>query len=119
MLNKLFKKKEKQVEPGKPAPLRKPEEIPYAVGRDLVVLFKRDPDMVWKLKAVMRPKDGSPTLREFRVFSPSQAAQAGVQVRDYNSFDDYPQLVMFHGWFNKKNNEAQVFEGGSEDRLAS
>ena len=56
------------------------KDLPEAVGRKMVVAMKLDPDMVWTLKYVCRPKEGDGNIREFRIFSPDKALQTGLSV---------------------------------------
>lgn len=88
--------------------LSKPKEIPQMVGRHLVVSLGQDPDWVWGLKAAMRPKDGSKSAREIRVFNPVSAASQGVSVRDFTSLDAHPELVLFEGWFDSRTNQLEI-----------
>ncbi|RJX34979.1 MAG: hypothetical protein C4525_06010 [Desulfarculus sp.] len=97
----------------------KPRDLHAAVGRDLVTRYQQDPDWVWKLKQVMRPSDQGEHIYNFRVFDPNQTAEKRVSVRGYGSLDEHPELILFHGWLNKKNNDAQVLAGGGEQQGAS
>ncbi|MFH2125277.1 MAG: hypothetical protein ABIK12_02100 [Pseudomonadota bacterium] len=128
MFGKLFKrdeqtKQEKQV--GAPQAAAgagkgdKPREIHAAVGRELVVTYKEDPDWVWKLKQVQKPSAQGKDIREYRVYDASMAAGRGVAVRDFSSLDDHSELILYHGWLNKKNNDVQVIAGMGEQQRAS
>jgi hypothetical protein len=88
--------------------LSKPKELPQMVGRHLVVSLVQDPDWVWGLKAAMRPKDGSKSVREIRVFNPVSAANQRVAIRDFTSLDDHPELVLFDGWFDSRTNQLEI-----------
>lgn len=80
-----------------------PKSIPDLPGRHMVLEEKRDPNWVWNLKGVVRPAGAK---EEFycRVFNPAQVAQAGVEVKDWTSLDDHPDLILWEGYFNKKTN---------------
>ena len=106
MLGRLFGKKEKQPGQVKPVVLRKPEDIPYPVGRDLVVVYKQNPDVVWEFKAVTRRKADNPNRYDFRVFSLDDASSAGVRVQNFDTLDEHSQLILYEGWYDKKTNEA-------------
>jgi hypothetical protein len=118
MFNKLFKRGEPAAATGQPKQ-SKPSEINPAVGRELVTTFKEDPDWVWKLKQVQKTSAQGEHIRDFRVYDAAAAAGRGVAVRDYNSLDDHPALILYHGWVNKKNNDAQVLAGSGEQLRAS
>jgi len=36
-----------------------------------------------------------------RVFSAAQAVSKKVVAKDYNSFPEHPELILYEGWFNK------------------
>ncbi len=119
MFGKLFKRGEEAPADSGQAKLSKPRDIHPAVGRELVVTYKEDPDWVWKLKQVQKPSAQGENIRDYRVFDPSMAAGRGVTVRDYNSLDDHPGLILYYGWVNMKNNDAQVLAGAGEHVRAS
>ncbi len=85
-----------------------PKNIPEPVGRHLVVGLGKDPDWVWNLKAVMKNRENEKDVFEVRVFDQSQAASRQIKVKDYNSFDAHPELILYEGWFNKKTFEVKV-----------
>lgn len=118
MFGKLFKKDAPPAEGGQ-AKVEKPKEISPAVGRELVVAYKEDPDWVWKLKQVQRPSERGQGIKDFRVYDPIMAAGRGVAVRDYASLDQHPELVLYHGWLNPKNNEVQAQSGTGQQQQAS
>ena len=81
--------------------LDKPKDLPEAVGRKMVVDMKLDPDFVWSLKYVSRPSEDRPRTKQFRIYNPVKATQAGVLVKNWTSFDDQPELIMYSGYFDK------------------
>jgi hypothetical protein len=85
-----------------------PKNIPEAIGRYLVVSLGKDPDWVWNLKAVMKDRGNEKDVFEVRVFDQSQAASRQIKVKDYNSFNEHPELILYEGWFNKKTFEVKV-----------
>lgn len=122
MFKNLFGRGEKApAAPGqaKQAKQGKPRDIHPAVGRELVTTFKEDPDWVWKLKQVQKPSAQGEHIRDYRVFDPTAAAGRGIAVRDYDSLDEHPALILYYGWVNKKNNDAQVLAGSGEQLRAS
>lgn len=94
--------------PGTPNKPGKPREIPEMVGRYLVVKLNEDPDWVWSLKAVIRPKTGTPGANRVRIFDPTQAMAYGIRVGDYTSLDAHPHLILYEGWYDKKNDIVQI-----------
>ena len=79
----------------------RPKELPEAVGRKMVVSLKMDPDVVWALKYLSRPAEGRKDVYEFRIFDPAAAVRAGIVVRDWGTFDERPELIMYTGFYDK------------------
>ncbi|MCJ7594214.1 MAG: hypothetical protein MUO52_05515 [Desulfobacterales bacterium] len=114
---------EKKVEAVAPAgataeKLPGPKEIPYPVGKHLVVALGQDPDWVWQLKGVVRHREGGgKDAFEVRVFSEGDTAMKKVPVKTYNSLDAHADLILFEGWFDKKSMDVQV-EAKTKPRAA-
>lgn len=89
----IFKRQSKKL-PG-------PRSLDEYVGRSLVVTLKKDPNWVWELKCVKRPRGADKKQFDFRVFSQSDAEKAGVKIRDFTSLDDHPELILFQGWLDR------------------
>jgi len=108
----FWKKKPATHEPSKPKveKLPGPKGIPELVGRHLVVELKQNPDRVWNLKGVVRPRSDGKDRFDFRVFDEAQVAGRKVKVKDYNSLDEHPDLILYQGWFDKKSVEVQIEE---------
>lgn len=103
------KQSEISAESAPPAPkLPKPKEIPYELGRHLVVDGGYDPDWVWNLKTLSLPHPDSKNRFDFRLFSPAQAMDRNISVRDYKSLDAHPDLILFEGWYDKGSREFQM-----------
>ena len=88
--------------------LTKPRELPERVGMYLVTKLKLDPDWVWDLKCVMRPKADEKRVFEIKIFNPHTAAGKGINVTNFNTLDQYPELILFHGSFNKNTGSVEV-----------
>jgi hypothetical protein len=87
-----------------------PRSIEELVGRDLVVELKQNPDRVWQLRSVVRRRTGGKHRFDFRVFDEVQAAQKKVKVKDWTTFDQHPELILFQGWFDKVSMEVHFEE---------
>lgn len=85
-----------------------PREIPQAVGSYLVVTKKRNPDWVWQLKAVVRQNPRGKDVFDVRVFDDIQVAQKRVRVKDWTTFDEHPELVLYEGWYDRKSMQAEL-----------
>ncbi|HEY86492.1 MAG TPA: hypothetical protein G4O06_00425 [Dehalococcoidia bacterium] len=85
-----------------------PKWIPDMVGGHLVVDYNENPDWVWKLRAVTRPRDGLRKAYDVRDFDEVQAALTNIKIRDYNSFDEHPELIIYEGWFDNDSLQVQL-----------
>lgn len=107
------RKDEKPATAGVPLPVKSekfsgPRDIPEIAGRYLVTQEKLDPDWVWKLKAVIKNSPRGKTVFEVRVFDEAQVAKKQVKVRDWTTFDDHPELILYEGWFDKESLQANL-----------
>jgi len=84
-----------------------PKGIPDPVGQSLVVQFKEDPNWTWALKAVIKPKEKTDQF-DIRVFSDRMASAAKISVKDYSSLNEYPDLILYDGIYDKKNKKVQL-----------
>lgn len=82
------------------AKLPKPKDLPERVGMYLVTQLNLDPDWVWSLKGVARPTTEKHNF-EIRVFDPKEVVISDLIIRDFNSLDNYPEMVLFEGAYNK------------------
>ena len=99
----MFWKKSKTGEPSQPKSenLPGPRSIEELVGRHIIVDLKQNPDWVWNLNSVVRRREGGKHRFDFRVFDEPQVTAKKVKVKDYTSFDKYPELILYQGWFDK------------------
>ena len=88
--------------------LPRPKNIPTVIGMNLVTSFNRDPDWVWNLKAVTMEVPEDKYVTRYRVFDPTQAGFAKVDVRNYRTLDSHPDLILYEGWINKKNKQFEI-----------
>ena len=86
------------------------KDIYSSVGRYLVVTMHKDPDWVWKLKEVSRPRQDRRGAFDVRVFDQSVTRERGVEVRNYLSLDAHPDLILFEGWYDKKGGIVELAE---------
>ena len=82
-----------------------PKALPSQIGQHLVVNLKKDPNWVWSLRCALRNKQGFKNIFEFRVFDKLKAADAGVSIINYNSFQEHPEFILFEGWFDENSGQ--------------
>ncbi len=86
----------------------KPKELPEHMGMYLVVKEKLDPDWVWSLKCARCPRENDKSIYDFRIYSDSDAAEAGVHVANYLALDDHTELILFFGHSDKRGDIFQI-----------
>jgi len=87
-----------------------PRDIPGPVQNYLVAERKMDPDLVKLLKAVIRKSETGEALLNIRVFDDSEAIAKKVQVKDYASLDEHPDLMLYEGWFDERSKQVKLEE---------
>ena len=105
-VRKMFWGKKSAKEEGK---LSGPKEIPGPVQNYLVAERKMDPDLVKLLRAVERKSTTGATFN-IRVFDDSEAIAKKVQVKDYTSLDERPDLIIYEGWFDEGAKQVKLEE---------
>ena len=76
----------------------------------LMYKLKQKPERLWRLCNVMRPRSDSKYRFDFQVFDKAQVAARKVKVKDYNSLDEFPDLVVYKGWFDTGSGKVQIEE---------
>jgi hypothetical protein len=102
----MFWRKKSGKEEGKPLG---PKEIPGPVRNYLVAERKMDPDLVKLLKAVEH-KNTTGAGFNIRVFDDSETLARGIQVKDYASLDECPDLIIYEGWFDEGAKQVKLEE---------
>jgi len=90
--------------------LRGPGMIPGLVEKHLVAERMMDPDLVKLLKALVRKGATGETAFNIRVFDESEAIAKKVQVKDYTSLDQYPDLIIYEGQFDEGSKQVKLEE---------
>jgi len=87
-----------------------PKFLPDILNNYLIKQMQKEPGWLRGLSAVMRPRPGTEKGVEVRVFSDSEAATSNVKVKNYNTLDQYPKLILFEGWFDKESKKVELVE---------
>lgn len=88
-----------------------PANIDEVVGRYLVTQKNKDPDWVWHLKSVICPDSGKGRKAfDIRIYEESRIAREKIKVRDWTTFDQHPELLVFEGWFDKDTKKVELEE---------
>lgn len=93
-----------------PIKLSGPKDIPESIGMYMVTTLHKDPDWVWTLKAVLRDQINSKDVKDIRIYDPSKTAVQRVSVKNYTTLEAHPELILYEGWFSKKNRKFEIKE---------
>jgi hypothetical protein len=100
----------KKSEEEKREKLAGPRDIPGPVQNYLVAERKLDPDLVKLLKAVIRKSETEEAPPHIRVFDNSDAVARKLQVKNWASLDEHPDLTIYEGWFDEKSKQVKLEE---------
>jgi hypothetical protein len=87
-----------------------PRQIPGLVEKHIIAEYKMDPELVRILKAVVRTRSTEEEVFNIRVFDESEALAKNIQVKDYISLDEHPDLIIYEGWFDEKSKRVELEE---------
>lgn len=87
-----------------------PKPIPGLVEKHLIAEYKMDPDLVRILKAVVRKSPKAEKAFDCRIFDQSEAEVSEVQIKDYTSLDEHPELILYEGWFDEQSKRVELGE---------
>ena len=87
-----------------------PKEIPGLVQNHLIAERKMDPDLARILKAVVHKNPKGEKTFNIRIFDESEAGAKKIQVKDYTSLDEYPDLIIYEGWFDEAAKQVELEE---------
>jgi hypothetical protein len=92
-------------------------EGPKLTGsRDIPEIVKKVPEFVQKiepgtipfLKAVVKNKETEDRVFYIRVFDPSEAEASAVAVKNYDSLNAYPNLIITDGWYSDATRKVEI-----------
>ena len=87
-----------------------PREIPEVVQQYLVTEKQMGADLAKLLRVVLRKSTTEDTGFHIRVFDDSEAIAKKVQVKDYSSLDESPDLILYEGWLNEGGKQVKLEE---------
>ena len=106
----MFGKKSEASKP-KAKKLPGPDDVPPAVWGRLVSDFGKQLEWIqWNLRIVTCPREGSENICDFRCYDLAEATEKKINVRDYLSLDEHPELILYEGWMDTKARRAEFEE---------
>jgi hypothetical protein len=95
---------------GKVEKLPGPRQISGLVGKYLTAEYKMNDDLVRILKAVVRKRQEAEAAFDCRIFDQSEAEASEIQIKDYTSLDEHPDLILYEGWFDEETKHVEMAE---------
>jgi len=87
-----------------------PGGIPGLAQNFLITEGKMDSDLVRILKAVVKSRPGEKKAFNIRIFDDSEAGAKKIRVKDYDSLNEYPDLIIYEGWFSEAAKQVELEE---------
>jgi len=81
--------------------LPRPKNLPGFVAKYLGERHGVESNRLWRLKALVRPSAKGGKAFDVRIFDEAEAASNRINVKDYTSLDQHPELLLFDGWFDE------------------
>ena len=78
-----------------------PQALPDLIQKNLASEWKMLSDLVRFLKALLRKNPGGEKGFHVRIFDESEAKAKRVEVKDYTSLDEHPDLIIYEGQFEE------------------
>jgi hypothetical protein len=100
----------KRVEKPKVEKLSGPRQIPGVVEKYLISEYKMDTDIVRILKSVIRRRPQAERAFDCRIFDEAEAEANEVKINDYNTLNQYPDLILYEGWFDEDSKRVELKE---------
>ncbi len=106
----MFWSKRSEKEEAKEERLRGPHALPGLVQEHLVAERKMDPVLVGLLKDVVLKNATQENGWKIRIFDDSEALAKKVEVKNYTSLDEHPDLIIYDGWFDERSKQVKLEE---------
>jgi hypothetical protein len=87
-----------------------PQAIPSLVQKYMVEGWKMDPDLLKLFDAVVLKGSAEGTTFNIRIFDGSDALAKKVQVKNYTSLDEHPDLIIYEGQFDERLKQVKLEE---------
>ena len=86
----------------------RPKELSDPLGIYLVTKLNQDPDWVWSLRFVARSREPNRHVCDIRIYDPRDAWNGHLEVKNYASLDNHPEMVLYSGVIDKSTDVVQL-----------
>jgi len=87
--------------------LLKPQNAPEPIVKYLITNLKLNTSWAYNLKSVMKPSQGS-GLMDFRLYSDADVRSKNLKIKDFDTFNNYPAMLLFEGNYDPKTQNIQI-----------
>jgi hypothetical protein len=88
--------------------LQGPRDIPETVKKYVSSAQMIDPGMLPFLKAVVKNREKVDKVSDIYIFDPSEAEARQLQVKNYDTIKENPDMIIAEGWFNDAEKKAEL-----------
>jgi hypothetical protein len=89
-----------------------PKDIPQWAYMHLVTVLKVDPDHLLHLKCVEQTNfNGDVLLNLIRIYDDGAMKGMAIEVKDFTSLDQYPELILYEGYKEKESERIYIRRG--------
>jgi hypothetical protein len=87
-----------------------PQDIPDLIQKHLAAAWKLNPDLAKILRGLMCKNGNDEKAFHIRIFDGSEARAKKVEVKDYTSLDEHPDLIIYEGEFDESTKQVKLQE---------
>ena len=85
-----------------------PKLLPDILYDYLIKQMAKETNWVRGLAMVTRSRSSGGKSTDVRIFAQYEASSSGVKIKDYNTLEQYPQLIILEGWFDKESKKVST-----------
>lgn len=74
----------------------------------MVTQMKEEPDWVWSLKSVLRPREGTRHMHDIRIYDPRDVIEKQIEVKNFTTLDDHRELILYFGVLDRDTGTVQI-----------
>jgi hypothetical protein len=87
--------------------LLKPQNAPEPIVKYLITNLKLNTSWAYNLKSVMKPGQEN-GIMDFRLYNDADVRAKNLKIKDFDTFNDHPTMLLFEGNYDPKNQNVQI-----------
>ena len=85
-----------------------PRDIPEIVKKHIESVQMIDPGLLPFFKAVVKESEKGGKALDIYIFDPSDAQARGIEVKNYETVRQHPEITIAEGWFNEADKKVEL-----------